>query len=472
MVERFIQKHRLIPKGATIVVGVSGGPDSMALLYFLHQRRQFWNIKLIACCVDHQLRGEDSRKDLLFVETFCQQYGIAFEGKTIDVPQIMQDMGISVETAARLGRYQAFEEVMVKQQADCLALGHHGDDQIETMLMRQVRGSFGAARAGMPVQRTFANGYIIRPFLSVTKEQIEQYCHNAGIVPRIDPSNFSEAITRNRFRKHVLPFLKQENPLVHLRFQEDSERIRDDSLYLDSLAQEKLQSVVVEQSTTHMVISIRRLIDTPIPLQRRMIHLILKYLYNHDHKEAYHQSIHIEEVLYWLSVTKSSGERHLPKGLLVKRSYDLCHFIIGKEEARQTFSIGSSKLRLTIPGLTKAPLARVLAEVIHTYPTDSLNPNEFICDFDLLEGPLYLRHRKPGDRLRPLGMKGTKKVKDLFIDKKIDRQDRDRWLFLVDQGDQIVWIPFLRRGELYRVTSRTKRFLKLTIETTAFGRTF
>ncbi|WP_229672760.1 tRNA lysidine(34) synthetase TilS [Pullulanibacillus camelliae] len=469
MVEQFIKKHALIQKGATVIVGVSGGPDSMALLHFLHQRRYLWHIKIIACSIDHQLRGEEAKADLLYVRHYCDQQAIEFEGRSVDVPHIQKEEGLSVEVAARKGRYQVFEEVMETWRADVLALAHHGDDQIETMLMRQVRGSFGTAKAGIPVKRDFACGQIIRPFLTVTKEQLLDYCKRAGIDPRIDPSNSSEAFTRNRFRKYVLPFLKKENPLVHLRFQEDSEKIRDDALYLDELAKERFQSVLVEYDNDRVSISIRRLIDTPIPLQRRIIHLILNYLYNHANIDADHQSIHIEDLLYWLRETKASGEKHLPKGLLVKRSYDLCRFSFDKGMIVQQFN---QRVPLLIPGMTPTDIGNILAEIIHTYPSRALKPNEYICDLHQLKGSIYYRLRRPGDRFQPLGMNGTKKVKDLFIDHKINHMDRERWPLIVDENDAILWIPYLRRADIYKTTSETTCFLKLTIEASAFGRTY
>ena len=469
MVEQFIKKHALIREGTTIVIGVSGGPDSMALLHFLHRNRRLWHIKIIVCSIDHQLRGEESKADLLYVQDYCVQHAIEFVGRAIDVSHIQQADRLSVEAAARKGRYQVFEEIMRAWQADYLALAHHGDDQVETMLMRQVRGSSGTAKAGIPVTRDFACGKIIRPFLIVTKEQLLDYCEEAAIKPRMDSSNSSEDFTRNRFRKYILPFLKKENPLVHMRFQEDSENIRDDALYLDELAKEYLQAVLVQKIGDYVSISIRRLIDTPTPLQRRIIYLILSYLYNHAKIDGDYRSIHIGELLRWLGEAKSSGERHLPKGLLVKRSYDLCYFYFGKTVNKVQIN---QNVPVLIPGMTPTEIGNILAEVRYTYPSQELEPNEYICDLDQLKGSVFYRLRQPGDRLRPLGMNGTKKIKDLFIDHKMNHMDRERWPLIVDENDTIMWIPFLRRADIYKVTSKTTCFLKLTIEASAFGRLY
>jgi len=469
MVEQFIKKHALIQEGATIVIGVSGGPDSMALLRFLHHNRHLWHIKIIACSIDHQLRGEEAKADLLYVQEYCIQHAIEFVGRRIDVSRIQKEERLSVEAAARKGRYKIFDEIMRACQADYLALAHHGDDQVETMLMRQVRGSFGVAKAGIPLTRDFACGQIIRPFLNVTKAQLISYCKEAGIEPRMDSSNSSEDFTRNRFRKYILPFLKKENPLVHVRFQEDSENIRNDALYLDELAKEHLQSVLVKKFDGCVSISIRRLIDTPTPLQRRIIYLILNYLYNHAKIDADYHSIHIGDLLRWLREAKSSGEWRFPKDLFVKRSYDLCHFYFGKTVNKIEMN---QRIPILIPGMTPTEIGNILAEIRYAYPSQALEPNEYICDLDQLEGAIFNRFRRQGDRLRPLGMNGTKKVKDLFIDHKINHMNRDRWPLVVDENDTIMWIPFLRRADIYKATSKTTRFLKLTIEANAFGRIY
>ncbi|WKB35942.1 tRNA lysidine(34) synthetase TilS [Terrilactibacillus sp. S3-3] len=179
-----------------------------------------------------------------------------FYGERVNVPEYREKHHLSPEAAARELRYRVFAKAMAAYHADVLALGHHGDDQIETMLMRQVRGSFGISRAGIPVKRDFAAGQIIRPFLTQTKAEIAAYCRDQGIESRHDETNNSEKFTRNRFRKHVLPFLKQENPRVHLRFQYESERIAEDEQLLIQLAKERMDKVVLKKETDEVILSL------------------------------------------------------------------------------------------------------------------------------------------------------------------------------------------------------------------------
>ncbi|HET6871512.1 MAG TPA: tRNA lysidine(34) synthetase TilS, partial [Sporolactobacillaceae bacterium] len=323
-VDQFVKRHHLIPHGSTIVVGVSGGADSMALLNYLKERSALWNLTLIACSIDHRLRGEDSKKDLDYVRDFCLEQEIIFVGKSVDVPGLMDKKRLGSEEAARICRYQVFEEVMNAYKADLLALAHHGDDQIETMLMRQVRGSFGISKAGIPITRPFACGMLIRPFLTITKDDIEGYCKKCGIIPRYDKTNESDDYTRNRFRKVILPFLKKENPKVHIQFQLDSERMTDDYRLLDELAQRELPRIIEEKTTNAVKFSINCLKGAPVPLQRRMIHLILNYLYKQTQFYSEIQFVHIESLLKWLGEKKASGIMNMPNNIVVERSYNHC----------------------------------------------------------------------------------------------------------------------------------------------------
>lgn len=196
IIASFIKRHQLLRKNTTVLIGVSGGPDSMALLHFLYSIRETWNLRLIAVGVDHQLRGAQSLADLHYVSEVCLKWNIKFVETSIDVPSYKRDRRIGTEIAAREVRYQFFAEQMDNFQADYLALGHHGDDQVETMLMGLVRSANSSAFSGIPVKRTFATGQIIRPLLCVTKATIQAYCKKNQINPRMDPTNLETKIGR------------------------------------------------------------------------------------------------------------------------------------------------------------------------------------------------------------------------------------------------------------------------------------
>ena len=241
--------------------------------------------------------------------------------KQINVPEYMEKTGKSAEVAARECRYHFFAEVMREYELSHLALAHHGDDQIETVLMRLTRGSTGTARAGIPFTRPFQNGTIIRPFLCLSRNEIEEYCVEHNLNPRYDPSNDTDVYLRNRFRKYVLPFLKKENSNVHEQFRRFSEEIQQDEEFLQELTNEKMNTVWKEKRPGKVTIDIDAFQAIPSPLQRRGIQLILNYLY--QQKPQALSAVHIDSIFMLMERNNPSGKLDFPLGLKVIRSYRL-----------------------------------------------------------------------------------------------------------------------------------------------------
>ncbi|TLS34987.1 tRNA lysidine(34) synthetase TilS [Pseudalkalibacillus caeni] len=457
-VYQFIKKHHLLEQNSVVIAGVSGGPDSMALLHFLLSNRERWQLKVIAAHVDHMFRGKESEEDFEYVKQYCSENDVPFEGIQIDVTEYKKKHGLSSQVAARDCRYRFFQQVMEKYNADVLALAHHGDDQIETMLMREVHGGYGKGLAGMAVKRPFANGYIIRPFLAVTKKEIEEYCIKQGLHPRLDPSNETDTYVRNRFRHQVIPFLKKENPNVHLRFQQQSEWKRQDEAYLEEIARSHYNEVVIQQGDKSVTFDRKRLQSMAIPLQRRLIHLILNYLYIHN--PSYISSIHIEDLLRLLDAEHPSGMLSFPLGLKVIRSYNSCTLSFETNKGDQTYTY-----RLDVPGVVHFSQGKLKANITSTYP-EQVTENDFVGKLSDVRVPLTVRTRKPGDRIQLKGMKGTKKVKDIFIDKKIDRRDRSTWPVVEDASGKVIWVVGLKRSAAADAARGNKEFIHLSFEKT------
>ena len=438
-VHSFIQKHRLIEQGDTLIVGVSGGPDSLALLHFLHRHRQQYQIDIICAHVDHMFRGHQSFEDLLYVEKICKTLDIPFEGKQIDVTSYQEKEKLSSQKAARICRYSFFKEVMDQYKGSKLVLAHHGDDQIETILMSLTRGSTMKGRSGIPYKRPFARGYIIRPFLSVEKKEIEEYCRTWNLEPRRDPSNDKLDYTRNRFRHLVLPVLKMENPEVSKQFQRFSEELMEDESYLQVLTDEYLNKVVKRKKAGLFTISIEKYLLLPQPLQRRGIHLILNYLYKEVPSNL--SAVHIEQILHLFKGQHPSGTVYLPKGLFFIRSYDNGIFTYenGEEEIYEhLFRPGDS---ISLPNGASLSFEKIVED-----PEPEQNS---LTIFRLAEGteiPLIVRTRREGDRIKPFGLNGHKKIKELFIDEKIPLQQRKIWPIVTDQSGNILWVPGLKKS--------------------------
>ncbi len=455
-VNAFIKKHSLLSEGAVVVVGVSGGPDSLALLHFLNKELKQLQLTIIAAHVDHMLR-EEAMEEYQFVENYCLNEGITFEGIRANVTEYKEEHGVSLQVAARECRYNFFENVMIKYKGDYLALAHHGDDQIETMIMRQIRGAHGYGLAGIPVKRSFGTGMVIRPFLSVTKDSILDYCQSVGLNPRIDLSNFSSKYVRNRIRHEVVPALKKENPAVHLRFQQQSELLTEDEQLLEQLAQEKINDAILDQEPKRVILSIPKLIHSPIALQRRGFQLILNYLYETNIPEI--TTIHISDFLNFINSQHPSGTLDFPTGLTITKSYDKC--II--EFAQATRAV-SYECQFSIPGIVTLKKGKIIGEVIRADLNITIGHSTIICDKEKLTFPLIVRTRKQGDSMSVKGMPGTKKIKSLFIDEKVPRGERDSWPIVLNGDGEILWVPKLRRSSIALPTEDTREYVKLSFE--------
>ncbi|MGD6943849.1 tRNA lysidine(34) synthetase TilS [Cytobacillus gottheilii] len=440
-VKLFLNRRGFDLQHKRIAVAVSGGPDSLALLHYLKEKSAIFHIELLALHVDHMFRGEESLQDAQFVEQFCEKLDIPFKMERIDVPAYMKVTGKSGQVAARECRYRFFAEMMKNENFTYLALGHHGDDQAETVLMRLARGSTGAARAGIPFERKFAGGFIIRPFLCLSREEIEDYCREHQLNPRRDPSNEKDTYSRNRFRHHVLPFLRHENPQMHEQFQRFSEDLESDEDLLQELTFREMNKVMEKKKDNEVRLAIDLFLDMPMPLQRRGIQLILNYLYNE--KPSSLSAVHIENVFSLIRNPHPSGVLHLPGGLIVKRSYRECSFSFQTKDLPQS----SYHYELFEPGKIDLPNGSSIEFEFTCSQHAKDHSGSLLLSADSIPMPLIIRTRKNGDRIDLRGMKGTKKIKDIFIDQKVPRDERDQWPVLTDATGKILWLPGLRKSD-------------------------
>ncbi|CAM3969480.1 tRNA lysidine(34) synthetase TilS [Mesobacillus zeae] len=454
-VRTFMKRHSFDLSGKAIAVGVSGGPDSLALLHYLWSQREQLNLKLIAVHVDHMFRGEESYQEGLFVARFCKQRNIPFEMERMDVPKHMKETGLSSQQAARELRYSVFRKVMERHHLTCLALGHHGDDQIETVLMRLTRGSSGKARAGIPFSRKFSSGTLIRPFLCLTKDDLEEYCRLHTLEPRRDPSNDKDTYGRNRFRHRVIPFLKGENPQVHEHFQRFSEETQEDEVYLAELTARKMNTVM-EKDSGRITVDIPSFQEMPMPLQRRGIKLILNYLY--EEKPSSLSAVHIDKIFSIIRSQHPSGSLDFPKGLKVVKSYRKCQFLLSDEScATQPYWF-----ELDGPGTVVLPSGDTI-EARMEHGSDCGPKRSWSICFDAAEvaWPIVIRTREAGDRMTLLGMDGTKKIKDIFINEKIPLSARDAWPVVTDSTGRILWLPGLKKSSLSVESRESGNYMQL-----------
>lgn len=459
-VDQFIKRHHIFKTDSTLIVGVSGGPDSMALLDYLNKIKRAWNFQLIAASVDHSLRGEESKADLAYVERYCKERDIQFEGATLDVPSYKRKYHVGTQEAARAVRYQFFSKQMETYQADYLVLAQHGDDQIETMYMKMTRGSNPAYLTGIAISRPFSTGKLVRPLLSVTKSQIEAYCTENELNPRRDTSNQEDVYTRNFFRIHILPLLKQKNPNLHQSVQHLSENMTTDMELLNTQAKEVSKEVLKYHANPKKVTcSINQMKKHHPALQRRMFHLILNYLYDHRPSGLFYG--HERQFFDLLHSERANVSVDLPAELTMVKSYQNLSFHFRKEKATD-FSIP-----LKIPGIQSLPHGgSVHTSIISARELENEVQDKMSYYYPLiseLSHPLlFIRNRLPGDKIRLKGLQGHKKVKNIFIDEKVPLYKRNTWPILVDAKGRVLWVLGFAKAEHLKETNiKGVQFVKI-----------
>lgn len=459
LVRSFIKRHQLFPKGENIIVAVSGGPDSIALLHYLCSLREEWSLSLIAVSVDHGLRGQQSSEDLAYVEQVCREWEVPFVGTTVDVKGYKKDVRMGTQEAARHLRYKVLEDQMNIHKAGVLVTAHHGDDQIETMMMQMATSARPEAVQGIPISRLFGSGRLVRPFLVLSRQDIEEYIHIHNIQPRIDPSNQDTSYKRNAFRKHVVPFLKEQNPKLHRHMQAMSERVREDQAYILKQAESVLKEVVFSTEFTKSArFSMETFKTFPLALQRSAFHLILNYLYMNKTEDVSY--LHEEMFFDLLNEAKPNAELHLPQGLTIVRAYDEVTISfeqkVDQKSFQHTLSVGEA-IEIANGSILSAEWTD-RAQEEGTY--------DFVCDAHHVQLPLLVRTRRNGDRIRLRGMKGSKKVKDIFIDQKVPARLRDTWPIVTDSRGEILWLIGLKKGG-FCTSSESGEWLRLHYENKA-----
>jgi len=455
----FIGREGLIKGGETLVVGVSGGSDSVCLLHILSELRQALGVSLHVAHLDHMLRGMDSAADALYVTELAERLSVPATIQTRDVEAYRKEKHLSLEQAAREVRYDFYGDVAQSVNAERIVLGHTEDDQVETVLMHVMRGTGLAGLRGMqPMTRWQGRGgtlWLLRPLLEVTRVETEGYCREYGLEPRTDVSNYSPAFLRNRIRHEVIPLLQSCSRGVGAALLRTARAADDDLSFLDGEVGMVWGRVVTVQPNG-ILLNTSGLLSLHPSLQRHLLRRVVGEILG-DLADIH--AVHIEVMMDALS--KQAGKKlSLSRGLVFLVGYETCLVTRGGHETCPLPPL-EGEHRLNVPGDTVIAGWKARARIME--PGSMAEGFKACLDFDRVGADLAVRGRRAGDRFHPLGMAEPKKLQDFMVDAKIPRDWRDR-VPLVCSTQGIVWVVGWRIAEWVKVTDTTKRVLCLEFE--------
>ncbi len=406
-----------------IVIGCSGGPDSMALMYILQKIREKIDISLICVHINHNVR-EESKQEEIFLRDYCEKNNIVFEAMTIE--KYGDD---NFHNEARKIRYHFYEEIINKYQAKYLMTAHHSDDLMETILMRIARGSTLKGYAGFEKEVTKDNYKLVRPLIGVTKDEIETFDKKNNIPYVIDKSNFKGKYTRNRYRMEVLPFLKKEDPLIHEKFEKFSETLLEYDEFVNSILEK-----VIKKVYKNGIINIPLLLDQSPLIQKKIIAYVLEELYPSDLNQI--NDTHLVSILNLVKSKRSNATIDLPGEYKAIKSYDSLKIT---KEVDITFNY-----EIEIQERVELPYHHSITVV---QSEESNNNNVCRLLSSEINLPLYVRTRHLGDKMALKKISGSKKIKDIFIDSKVELELRDSWPIVVDSSNNILWVPGIKKSK-------------------------
>lgn len=471
-VEATIIEDKLIEQGDFVVVAVSGGADSVALLHILHSLKEQRGWNLVVAHVNHEFRGKESDQEASFVKELAASLDLPCEIGVIDVPAYIEQSLLNTQVAAREKRYEFLHQVAGKYNAKRIALAHHANDQAETVLMRLLRGTGPSGLAGILPKRNEKNVELIRPLLRIKKEMLITYCHEQHIDYCNDSSNLLRKYFRNEIRLDIIPYLQQFNEQFPEALTRLAELMRAEDEYMEQETVKVMDELVTKHDDEYRLTR-SLFIQYPIALQRRVIKLILNYLVSPDKPLDFTKLENIRELI----VREFPTTQILPiiGGVHIVREYDQINFVkilVGTESFCYLINDPEDMVNIKIGNglLTFRVLDVQDNQVKEGMPIDS--PRRTDCteawfDLDDVQFPLIVRNRINGDRIEPFGLNGSKKVKNMLIDAKVPPRQRAHIALLVDSGHKVLWIPGFRQSRHALVQKgTTKRILHVKLETT------
>ncbi len=462
-----IRRHRLLTPGMSVLVAVSGGPDSVGLLHLLHRLAPAWKLSLSVVHCNYGLRGQESEDDEQFVRRLSARLNVPCTVRRLSLGSYEAAPRGSLQERARVLRYRVFRELAARERIDRVALGHTADDQAETVLLWMVRGAGSAGLSGMPVER---ERLYVRPLLGVTRAAMLDYLSSQRLDYRTDSSNRRTAYLRNRIRHQLLPVLAELNPAIVQTLGRQAAVLRAEDSYLHELTLAALAQTAQQSQSGEVVLERAALLRFPLAIRRRVLREVLRQF----HPERKAPLLTTVSVVEERLLRGNRGTRVVLPMAVITREHD--RLVVRPGKLTGTSSTAEDPIRLVVnpmesstvrwPG-TDAEIRLTIVSAERFGPTS--NPKagsaRVVFDADRVTGPLVLRTWRPGDWFCPAGMAGhRKKLQDFWIDAKIARAARQA-IPILEAAEGILWVVGLRADERFVAGTGTSRLLVAEVAT-------
>lgn len=456
IVESYINNNNLIDNGDKVLVALSGGPDSVCLLHVLYKIKEKFNIKLGAIHINHLLRGHESYDDEKYVINLCKSLDVECYIERININNISKEKNISLEMAGREERYKAFEVIKNKYGYNKIAIAHNANDQAETILMRIMRGT---GLEGLTGIRSKREGGIIRPILCLNRAIIEKYCSDNKLMARVDKSNFEKIYNRNKVRLDILPYMKENfNDDIIETLNRMALLLQCDNEYLEGQADKAYREYCFSD------VNVLKISKAIFKVEKEAI---ITRVIKRGFKEVSnsYQNFEMKHIYDVMNLNnKATGKKiNLTNDIVVENSYDYVILKVKSNVDTLEKKIELDISKYNIPNKVDWGKYTVCFEVLEIKNKIEFSNNDLIkfFDYDNIEEKITIRYRKDGDRIKPLGMSGSKKLKDVFINLKIPREERGI-VPILSFDSRVAWIVGYKTSEDFKITKDTKKILKVT----------
>ena len=450
-IKQNIAEKKMINKGDKILVSFSGGPDSTALLYCIHKLIKQLKFELIACYFNHNIRPKEAKKEIEFCLDFCKKLKIPFIVTEADIPKIAKEQQLSIEEAGRNFRRTILQKIAIDENCNKIALGHHLDDTIETILFRLFRGTGpGGLNPIKPV-----SGKIIRPLFNIPKGDIVAFLNKGKIKYMLDRSNFDSDFSRNYIRNKIIPIIEKHfGEKYKGSISRFSQILTDEDNFLKSLAEKGLKKLCTITPGGKIIVDLKKISVYDTSVRRRIIKLLLEKTYQHPGAGSFEQIEQVNDLI-------EGRQKAVDLGKDLRVVVDRANLLLSGKK------IKFGRYKLAIPGKVELPKIRA---AIRTGQIDIKSASKMIqksgwkinIDFDKIAPPLEINGIKPGDRFKPLGLEGTKKVGDYLTDRKCPRHIRDE-IAIVRDKKGIIWLVGHEISDRVKINNKTKKVLEIEL---------